>query len=134
MRLVREPRLATSRAHSRTRKEGTPGRVGASTVNLEPAEGLAPRCPSEGMADVPVAGKCTMPSCLHYGHATVCVPGVYRCLGSCRGVVLTPSMCYPIAASICERVSAASDSSPHAHTHSLSTAGTGRRTVASCGG
>lgn len=48
-------------------------------------------------------GKCTDTACLYYGAAKVMVPAFYRCPGSCRGAVLAPSLCYPIAASICER-------------------------------
>ena len=48
-------------------------------------------------------GKCTDAACPYYGAAKVLVPAFYRCPGSCRGAVLAPSLCYPIAASICER-------------------------------
>eukprot|EP01043_Picozoa_sp_COSAG02_P008772 COSAG02_NODE_286_length_25649_cov_13.411272_25_plen_304_part_00 len=49
------------------------------------------------------SGKCTDKACSHFGADKVRVPAFYRCPGSCRGAVLAPSLCYPIAASICER-------------------------------
>lgn len=52
-------------------------------------------------ADAP--GECNDTSCYNHGGATVPVHAFYRCPGSCRGAVLAPSLCYPIAASICER-------------------------------
>jgi hypothetical protein len=48
-------------------------------------------------------GKCNDTACSHFGADKVRVPAFYRCPGSCRGAVLAPSLCYPIAASICER-------------------------------
>lgn len=48
-------------------------------------------------------GECTDTACSHFGADKVRVPAFYRCPGSCRGAVLAPSLCYPIAASICER-------------------------------
>lgn len=48
-------------------------------------------------------GNCTDDACSHFGTAKVRAPAFYRCPGSCRGAVLAPSVCYPIAASICER-------------------------------
>jgi hypothetical protein len=47
--------------------------------------------------------RCTDEACSQNGAPTVPVPAFYRCPGSCRGAVLAPSLCYPIAASICER-------------------------------
>ena len=63
-----------------------------------------PRCPRNGGAQAaatyctfaPDVGRCAT-------EAMVATAAFYRCPGSCAGAVLSPSLCYPIAASICER-------------------------------